>query len=319
MKRRWTRGAHAILIAALALPLVATPADAAPVTLVSGSVSPAVITGGDGAAQTITLSRPAPAGGVDISLYGDLVYGHSTDRHAFVPAGERSVTFPFRVAAPESTVVAGLHAQVTGSQLVRIAEVTVLPADPRVRAVRALRFDTAGAVLGATVNGTVELVNPAPAGGLAVSLWSNTAYGPGVYVPPYVLVPAGHTTATFPATVTQATEPAVVRPSADLGTSRASADVLVVPPRFSLSSGPVTRGASTTFAVGIGTAPNPAGTTVALSSDTPGVTVPATVTIPPGQPGATFPVTVDDSVPPNILGYLTATWNGTTVGNYVIT
>lgn len=319
MKRRWTRGAHAILITALALPLVASPAEAAPVTLASGSVSPAVITGGDGAAQTITLSGPAPAGGVDIALYGDLVYGHSTGRHAHVPAGARSVTFPFRIAAPKTKVVAGLHAQATGTQLVRIAEVTILPADPQVRAVRALRFDTAAAVLGATLNGTVELTNPAPAGGLAVSLWSNTAYGPSVYVPPYVLVPAGHTTATFPATVSQATEPAVVRPSADLGTSRASADVIVVPPRFSLSGGLVTRGASTSFVVGIGTAPNPAGTTVALISDTPGVTVPATVTIPPGQPGATFPVTVDDSVPANTLGYLTATWNGATVRNYVIT
>ena len=307
------------LLTTLLTTVVPASASASPPTLASGSITPATIVGGDGAVQTITLSRPAPACGVHISLYGDLVYGASTGRSAFVPAGARSVTFPFRTSAPESTVVRAFHAQVDGSPLTKIAEVTILPTDPRTRAVRELRLATDAAVLGGVVEGTVELAGPAPAGGIAVSLWSNTHYGPGVYVPPYVTVSAGRTSATFPAAVTSAEEPAVVRPSADLGTSRATADLLVVPQRFSVSGGLAGRDAPTTFAVGIGSAPNPAGTTVALRSDTPGVTVPATVTIPPGSPGATFPVTVADDVPRSTLGHLTATWNGATVSSYVIT
>jgi hypothetical protein len=113
--------------------------------------------------QTIRLTGPAPAGGVEVSITAsDVVY--------------------------------------TGSA-----------------AVTGLRFEPAAAVAGTATTGTVTVKNPAPHGGTTVDLWSNTAYGPSVYVPPFVVVEAGRTTATFTALVTSAESPAVVRPSADLG------------------------------------------------------------------------------------------------------
>jgi hypothetical protein len=328
--RRWPRSIRAVVIAgslvlAAAGPAVAsTPstdqAGSSEVTLASGSVSPATITGGDGAVQTITLSGPAPAGGLDVWLYGDLVYAASTGGRASVPAGATSVSFPFRVAAPKTELVLPLYAQVVGSPLIKIAQVTILPADPATRAVTALGFSADAAVEGTTVTGTVVLKNPAPDGGITVSLWSNTSYGPSVNVPAYVTVPAGSTSATFPIRVNYVGTPAIVRPSADLGTSLVSRELVVVPTTFAVSSGTLARrGTVTPMAVGIGTSPNPDGATVALESDTAGVTVPASVTIPAGSPGVAFPVKVRRSVAQSTLGHITATWNGASVSGYFVT
>ncbi|MGC7097375.1 hypothetical protein ACPZ19_22090 [Amycolatopsis lurida] len=300
--------------------LTAAPASASGPELRPGFVSPSVLTGGDGAVQTIVLSAPAPPGGTHVSLYGDLVYGHSTGRHALVPAGARTVSFPFRIAAPATEVVRTLHAQVSGAPLVPVAEVTIRPADAATRAVTALSYAEESLVVGETTQGTVTLAQPAPAGGIAVSLWSNTHYGPGVNVPPYVVVPEGSTSATFPLKATRAETPSVVSPSADLGTSRAGREVVVVPDRFAISDGLALKpGMVTRGAVGIGNAANPDGTTVRLHTDFPGVTVPSTVVIPPGSPGVAVPLTADPSIPRGAQGTLTATWNGTTVTTTFVT
>ena len=246
-----------------------------------------------------------------------MVYTASAGSSVHVPAGATSVSFPFRLTAPAATTVRSLWAQMSGSPLTKVAEVTVLAADPSTRAVTALRFDPDAAVAGTSTTGTVTLNNPAPAGGISVDLWSNTSYGPNVHVPPYVVVEEGRTSATFPALITTADSPAVVRPSADIGTSRVTAPLVVVPTTFALGGSVVTPGTTGEAAVGIGTAANPAGITVTLASDTPGVTVPATVTIPADSPGAAFPVTVAASVPRGSAATITATWNGASVTNTV--
>jgi hypothetical protein len=286
--------------------------------LAPGSVSPATITGGDAAVQTIRLTGPAPAGGVDVSITAsDVVYTGSAGPSVHVPAGATSVSFPFRLTAPTTDVVRSLWAQMNGTPLVRVADVTVLAADPSTRAVTDLRFDPGAAIAGATTTGTVTLNNPAPQGGIAVDLWSNTAYGPNVYVPPFVVVEAGSTTATFTAVITNADSPSVVRPSADLGTSRVVAPLLAVPTTFALGAAVVQPATEGELAVGIGTATNPAGTTVALTSDNPAVTVPAMVTVPAGSPGVRVPVRVAASAPLGGTARITATWNGTSVANTV--
>ncbi|WP_271188924.1 hypothetical protein [Dactylosporangium matsuzakiense] len=187
--------------------------------------------------QTIRLTGPAPAGGIDVSITAsDVVYTNSAGPSVHVPAGATSVSFPLRLSAPPADVVRSLWAQMSGTPLIKVAEVTVLAADPSTRAVAELRFDPGAAVVGTTTTGTVTLKQPAPLGGIAVDLWSNTSYGPNVYVPPYVVVEAGRTTATFPATITGADSPAVVRPSADLGTSRVVAPLVAVPTTFALGA-----------------------------------------------------------------------------------
>lgn len=300
----------------------ATPSPSAPtpsatataaVTLAAGSVTPSTITAGDGAVQTIRLTGPAPAGGIDVSVTAsDVIYTASVGAAVHVPEGATSVSFPFRMSAPSSTVVRSLWAQIAGSPLTKVAEVTVLAADPATRAVASLGLSAPAAVAGASVTGTVTLNNPAPEGGISVSLWSNSSYGAGVSVPPYVVVPAGSTSVTFPATG-RADAPAIVAPSAHLGTSSAAARLVVVPATFALGNGFAPPGAAGEIAVGIGTAPNPSGTTITLTTDTPGVTVPATVFIPAGSPGVAFPFSVAASLPPGGTAKVTATWNGVSV------
>lgn len=226
----WRRVLAATAAATLIAPAAAAEAAPARPTLAPGSVRPAAITGGDRAVQTIRLTRPAPAGGVDVSISaGDVVYTASAGSSVHVPAGATSVRFPFRLSAPRATVVRDLWAQVDGSPLTKVAQVTVRAADPSTRRVTSLSFDRTTAVVGSTVTGTVTLAAPAPRGGISVNLWSNTSYGPNVYVPPYVIVEAGRTSATFPLSVTSADSPAVIRPSADLGTSHVDAPLVVVP------------------------------------------------------------------------------------------
>ncbi|MFC4532849.1 hypothetical protein [Sphaerisporangium dianthi] len=229
-----------------------------------------------------------------------------------MPEGARSVSFPFRIAAPRETVTYEMKAQVAGSGLTTVAKLTILAADPAVRAVTEFRSSADVALDGTALTGTVVLKTPAPAGGITVSLSNNAPYaGAGVSIPLYVTIPGGSTSASFPMRVF-ASYPDVARPSADIGTSIAIGDIVVVPKEFALSAGGLRRGTAK-GAVGIGEAPNPSGATVTLTSDTPGFTVPPTVTIPPGKPGASFPITVSDSIPYGKRVVLTATWNGRTI------
>lgn len=303
----------------MASPATAATRSALP-TLAPGSVSPSTIVGGDGAIQTVRLSGPAPQ---DMTVWlnaGDVVYKTTTGGAVRIPAGATSATVPFRVAAPKRDMTFELWAQVHGSPLTKVADFTLLAADPATRAVTDLRISGEAATAGTVLTGTVVLNNPAPQGGIGVSVWSNTSYGPGVHVPNPVIVPAGSVSADFPITVTRADHPAIVSPSADLGTSLATAPLVVVPDTFAVGGGYVPVGKVTQLAVGIGEAPNPGGATVALSSGHPAIHVPATVTIPAGSPGVAFPVTVDASAPSGtVFSTITATWNGMTVTSSVNT
>lgn len=230
-----TAGAVASLIlvpatAATARPLSPSPAPAAvAVAVQSVTVSPTTITAGDGAVQTITLTAPAPAGGQGLFLdASDVVYTATAGSFVEVPAGQRVLRVPFRLSTLDAaTRVRTVYAQATGSTVSRSASLTVRAADPAVRAVVAFRTSAPVVRSGGTVTGTVVLRRPAPAGGIALSLWSNTAYGAHLYVPPFVLVPGGRTSASFPMEAsTQVTE--TVHPGAYLGTSQATADLTIL-------------------------------------------------------------------------------------------
>lgn len=311
--RSWGRRAGvtlALLVALTGFQPVAAAADTPPVTIASSTVTPATIVGGSGGTQTITLSRPAPEGGTPVSLYYDNVYRETTNGgRVVVPAGQTSVTFPFRLAAPPATGTATLYGQVRGTDLEPIATFTHQAADPATRAVSELRFDRPAALHASTVTGTVVLKHPAPAGGLTVSLWSNTSYGPSTLrVPPFVTVPEGRTSARFPTTAV-AQVPEIIRPSADLGTSLVTGEVIVVPAGFAL--GTAAQSPTTgRLVVGIGNAPNPSGTVVSLRSHNPAVDVPAQVTVPAGQPGVAVPF--QSSRRFESISF-TATWNGQSV------
>ncbi|MEU2615946.1 hypothetical protein ABZ570_30900 [Micromonospora sp. NPDC007271] len=286
-----------------------------------GTVSPATISAGQPATQTVTLSGPAPADGIWVSLYADVVYTTFVGSQVYVPAGRSSVSFPIRLSANVAqTQVRTLYAQAPGQGLVPAGTVTVVPADPAVQGIKDLRFDRRVVVEGQTVTGTVELTAPATAGGLNVDLSPNSAYG-GVQVglPQLAVVPEGATTVSFTVPVRGDGEPAEGNPSAHLGGTWDSAPVAAVPPTFAVGPGFVRVGSTVTGVVGIGTASNPDGARVALSVDLAGVGVPATVDIPAGSPGAVFPIVGAADLPPARIGTLTATWGGQTTTRSFVT
>jgi hypothetical protein len=287
----------------------------------SGTVSPSTIIAGQLATQTITLSGPAPAGGIWISLYADVVYTTFVGSGVHVPEGRSSVSFPIRLSANVTAPqLRTLHAQAPGQNLVAAGTVTVVPADPTVQGVKDLRFDRRVVVEGQTVTGTVELTAPAMAGGLNVDLWSNSAYGGvRVAVPPLVVVPAGATTVSFTVPVYGDGVPNEGNPGAYLGGTRDSTPVAAVPPTFAVGPGFVRVGSTVTGVVGLGDTPNPDGARVALSVDLAGVSVPATVDVPAGSPGAVFPITGAADLSPSAIGTLTADWNGQTVTRSFVT
>ncbi|MFE9201991.1 hypothetical protein [Micromonospora sp. NPDC007230] len=277
-----------------------------------GTVTPSTITAGQLATQTVMLSGPAPAGGIWVWLYADVVYTRFVGSGVYVPPGHSSVSFPIRLAANVAqTQVRVLHAQAPGQNLVPAGTVTVVPADPTVQGVKDLRFDRRVVIEGQTVTGTVELTSPAMAGGLNVDLWSNSAYGGvRVVVPPLVVVPEGATTVSFTVPVYGDGVPSEGNPGAYLGGTRDSTPVAAVPPAFAVGPSFVKVGRTVTGVVGIGPASNPDGTRVGLTVDLAGVSVPTTVEIPAGSPGAVFPITGAADLSPSAIGTLTATWNG---------
>lgn len=315
--RAGAAAAAGVLVAGLA-PAAPAAADVLPYVK-SSTVSSAVIDGGARATQTITLNAPAPAGGVTVWVYGDRIYNFSTGGSVLVPAGRRSVTFPFYVGAPDSTFTLNLSAQTTGYDLTKVTQVKVRALDPARQAVTAFRVATAEAVDGDTVDGTVELLRPAPPGGIAVALWPNSTYEYSAlgFQDLWAVVPAGRKQVTVHMRA-QAQRPGIPQPSADLGTSRAFGRAVVAPDALSFD-GNLPVGQTTTWLLGVGRAAHPGGAVVALSTDTPGVTVPATVTVPADRVTTEFPVTVAATAAPWTTVTVTATWNGTTVSTMFYT
>lgn len=330
IRRRAALGAAAT---ALSLPagLAAAPTAAADTTpqVASTSVSPAVITAGGQALQTVRLTAPAPAGGLGVEVisrgFVDRAYPHSTNGGAVrVPEGETSVTFPIRLEAyPEKTVVPlvarrhGVSAETS---------VTVESLDWREQTVTDVDLDVPGdanaVAAGTKVTGSVELSAPAALGGTSVDLRmanvSGLPDGPSAEIPPYAIVPAGSTRGTFtlehPGVPVQGIGIADVE--ADLGHSAMRVAPLLVPKEYTvgivreLRAGPHRN----LGAVGLGDRWHPFGAVIELTSRTPGVTVPAKIEIPADEVGRNFPITVDDSVPAGTTVKISAKWVLSTAG-----
>ncbi|MFD0689410.1 hypothetical protein [Actinomadura fibrosa] len=297
----------------------ALPARAASAAVESTSVTPSTISAGQEALQKITLTEAAPAGGTvvelrDLNEYEDPNYVRSTGRKVTVPEGQRSVTVPIRVQSERETTVTRLRASANGSAAE--TAVTVTPPDPREQQVTGFyvkqQYGQAIALTSTTVTGTVQLKAPAPVGGLAVDIRNVPGWNSTADAPPYVVVPAGATGATFPIRVVADREPRSVQMTADLGNNVLTSSLTGVPKTFSVGQSREIRNTPGYWpnhgVVGLGDLWHPFGATIKLTSDTPGVTVPAELKVSSGEVGQLFPVTVDPSVPIGAKVKITASW-----------
>lgn len=240
---------------------------------------------------TVTLSAPAPEGGLEVALTSGNATAASVPASTTVAAGATSGTFTITAGATVSSSSSVITA--TGGGASRTAILTVNTASPTLNVLSIQPLSVTG---GGGATGTVSLTAPATDGGVTVALADDSA---SVDLPASVTVPAGALTASFPIATSGVAASTSALVSATHGTVTRFFSLALTPaavgPAVSavtLSATTVVGGTPVTGTVTLAAAAPPGGSTVVLTSDnTAAATVPPTVTVPAGATRATFPVT----------------------------
>lgn len=162
-----------------------------PPLLAGETITPSSVVGGTNATGSVTLSGPAPSGGM-LVLLADNSEATTLPASVTVPAGSSSASFPVTTSAVTASTTSTVTA--TGGEVSKTANLTVTPP---VLSSLSLRPTT---VYGrSTSTGTVTLSGPAPADGVVVVVSDNST---AASVPASVTVPAGSRSATFTITTT---------------------------------------------------------------------------------------------------------------------
>jgi hypothetical protein len=165
---------------------------------------------------------------------------------------------------------------------------------------------------GGKLTGTVTLRDPAPAGGLLVTLSSDKS---SAVVPPSVQIAAGKSSATFPVTtsVVSVDVQATIKAAAN---AESASTVLAIrvpaPQRITFSPSELTGGRKGTLTVDL-TVPAPAGgLIVKLTSSISSLVLPASITVPAGKASVTVPISTT-VVASDVTAKVTASANGIAV------
>jgi hypothetical protein len=275
------------------------------VAIASLAVNPSTVTGGTAATGTVTLSGPAPAGGISVGLSSNSSSA-TVPSSVLINAGTLSANFAVSTAAVSSSTTVTLTASYAGVS--RTASLTI---NPVAVALASVSLNPTSVTGGNPSTGTVTLSGPAPSGGISVALSSNNA---SAIVTTPVTVNAGLTSATFTVTtkaVTSSTNAVItatyngVNQTASLTINPVAAALASV----SLNPTSVTGGNPSTGTVTLsGPAPT-GGISVALSSNNASAIVTTPVTVNAGLTSATFTVTTK-AVTSSTTAVITATYNG---------
>jgi hypothetical protein len=165
---------------------------AATLTVSSVSVNPASVTGGSSATGTVTLSAPAPTGGLTLDLWtnGDPAF---VPANITIAAGATTGTFTVTTETVSSTSQGTITAFYNGA--IKTTTITVTPA--ATVGLSSVSVTPTSVKGGVSATGTVTLNAAAPTGGLTVQLWTN---GNPAFVPSNITIAAGATTGTFSVT-----------------------------------------------------------------------------------------------------------------------
>ena len=270
------------------------------------------IVGGSPLTGTVTLQRPALAGGADITLVSADTSLLRPPAHVTVPEGSTSASFtittsPVAAATPvvidSGTANDGYRAPQTVLTLLPTGAAATAPS------LASVSIASSSVIGGGTTTGTVTLNAPAPTGGAAVSV--NGSLEGRVVTPSGVTVPAGSTSATFTITApdVNASHWVMIQASYGSGNSGLHGVVLRVDPGQTATpailvlttDGPSAIGGQPMRSlVGLATPAPVGGTTVFLSSDnTAAVRVPASVQIAAGNSATTFVASTTGALSPS--------------------
>ncbi len=246
------------------------------------ALSPRYILNASTSTGTVTLAQAAPPGGTVVNLssnWGNLV---QVPPSVTVPEGQRSATFT-ATSAGSPLVTQDSPAVITASGVGQNT-LTVWPL------LGANVVEPQSVIGGAQATGTIALNEPAPTGGVVVSL-NGDDY---TQVPASVTVPQGSLTANFRITTSFVNSQHDSPISASLNGADVSTDLFLEPALDRLdvypSSGP--GGAPAQLTPVLGAAAPSGGWLVSLKSNNPQVAnVPPSVKVPGGSYFATVPIT----------------------------
>jgi hypothetical protein len=257
--------------------------NAPPPALSALALNPASVAGGTSSQGTVTLTAPAPSGGVVVTL-SDNSSAATVPASVTVPAGSSSAVFTITTVKVTSTRTVRISAAYGG--VTKTATLTVTPSSTPV--LSTLVLAPTSVTGGAGSQGTVTLSASAPTGGAVVTLSDNSS---AATVPASVTVPAGSTSATFTVGTTTVATATSVTVTAVYGGVTRTATLSVTPATVSTVSGSITpapSGAGTTLTL------SRAGSTVAtVTADANGVyafssVADGTYTVAPTKAGFTF-------------------------------
>ena len=238
------------------------------------SLSSSSVVGGSPVFGTVTLTAPAPAGGLPVSLTSDSALA-TMPGTVTIPGGETGHTFEIDTSNASTLVVVAITATLPYSASTKTTSLTI----GRIE-VEALSVGIDALPGGLPVSGTVTLSVAAPVD-LSVALSSS---GDVARVPPSVTIPAGTVSQTFDITTMNSPPTRTVTISATYGTSSRIAPLTVIayPILATLTCSSTTpKGGASVQCTGTLTSPAPAGgweLTLSSSDDSLAGAVPANVT-----------------------------------------
>ena len=263
------------------LTVTAPPVTITPLSL---TLSPDTVGGGAPSTGTVTLTGPAPAGGLSVALTSSS--GAATvPTSVAVPAGAVSASFPIASASVTVQTVVTLTAALNGATQTATLTVQAPELEPIV-------LMPSSVIGGDTAAAALTLTFPAPAGGAVITLTGSSPAA--AVVPASVTIPAGQTTVSVPITTSAVAVTQAVTLTAAYGGVTKTAKLTVKAALLnglSLAPPSVIGGAATVATLSLGSNAPSDGLTATLSSSDPAAQVPATLTIPPGATSVSVVVT----------------------------
>jgi len=253
-------------------------------------VDPNTVLGGTNATATVSISTPAPAGGLTVDLStSDGTVATITPAQVTIPAGSTTPTPGTNIVITTVPVVADVPVTVTGQLgIFSTATDNLLVRAPAVTGLAVTPTDIAG---GSTATGTVTIEAPAP-DGFVLNVSSSDSRAT---VPATVTVPQGATSATF--TISTVVVPTDVDATITVSgsSSSASADIRIIAASVaSVTFNPniVAGGSNSTCTIRLTRAAPAGGTTVNIASDSPAMawSTVASAVVPAGSTSVTVPI-----------------------------
>jgi len=272
-----------------------------PPDLISLTLEPAVVIGGQSTTAIVKLDAPAPAGGITINA-GTWNIMASTPSFVTIPAGETTAKFPV------STVVADPSAtDMITAYFNNVGLMTTLT----IKNSTVVSFKIAPATVYGGVSGaaTATLTGPTFYNGAVINVKSNNG---SIIAPAAVLVPGGQSSVTFAIYTVPTTTRTTGTITVSFAGSSKSTTLTVEPPvpiELDLFPQTITGGNTANAAVVLSGAAPIEGLTIKLKCNNPAVKIPLTINTSPGQSSVNFAV-VTSAVTTQQTATITATLGG---------